>query len=163
MTQPTPHSLTAPKEKAATPPSSGLSPRRRRWERRLRRFWGKTSRQWRGFVASAAYLISALLSAVAALHLVDASEPTLASTGQHIPLLASLVSWTVVGLCRALEGKFRSTTKEAKATVHGVHPVRWWLMATIGITLAILLTDIVHRLNVPGLLDGREQVERASP
>lgn len=100
--------------------------------------------KWRKLLAAALYVLSAVCAALIAWQLCgDGQEPF------RIPLTAALSSWTIVAMVRGFDGRFlvSEDSKQPHATPQE-RLVRRWLQGTTALSLLLLASTIVARVNI---------------
>lgn len=100
---------------------------------------------WRKLAAAGFYVISAGLAANLAWKLACAADP---GAPLFIPLIAALASWTIVALVRGFDGRFHAAAEEKLVRTPSERLVRHWLQATVAISILLLASTLVSKLNV---------------
>lgn len=100
---------------------------------------------WRKLLGAAFYVFSGVWAAVAAWRLGGSDEQP---EPLQIPLVAGLASWAVVALVRGLDGRplANAGVKQTRSTPQE-RLVRRWLQGTIALSLLLLISTFVDRLN----------------
>lgn len=125
-------------------PKQDLSPKDRRCRRWSRYGWVLLT-NWRKLAPAVFYFVTAFAAGGFARNLAYASEAQ--DSELRIPIVAALISWTIVGLVRAFDGRFltSNTDKLAKLTP-GDRLVFRWLQATIVLSILLLVAKLVDKL-----------------